>query len=208
MLNAVGAAFWSSDEIIGTYLYMAILELAQETFCIENRYTTTSVSSQQEYAVPSRMLAVKRVTYDGEKLRPTSRLELDSIDLTTDTTTTGTPQYYYNFDDMFGLFPVPDSSSKTIKIWTLDEPDVPTSTSTLEVPTQFHGYLIIGTAYYMSMKELGHPHTRLLEHQWNSPGNPNNCIKKTLRSMRKRNQDQPRTVLLEENQPGTHLGMV
>jgi hypothetical protein len=197
-----------SEIVIGTYLYMAALELAQETLCIENRYTTTSVASQQEYAVPSRMLAVKRVTYDSQKLKPISRLQLDSIDLNTNTTVTGTPQYYFNFDDVFGLYPTPDSSSKTIKIWSLDEPDVPTSTSTLEIPTQFHGYLVIGTAYYMAMKELGHPHMRMLEHQWNSPGNPNNCIKKTLRSMRKRNQDQMQRVTLEEDQPGTFIGMV
>ena len=95
MLNVVGDSFWSSDEIISNYLYFAAQELAQETFCIENRYTTASVANQKEYAVVSRALAIKRVEFDGVKLRPITLTQLDSIDLNTNTTVTGTPQYYY-----------------------------------------------------------------------------------------------------------------
>jgi hypothetical protein len=202
LLNATGSSFWSSDEIIGDYLYMAALEMASETFCIENRYTTTSVASQQEYAVPSRLLAVKRVEYDGEKLRPISFTQLDSIDLNTNTTVTGTPQYYYHFDESFGLFPAPDTAGDTIKIYTYDEPSVPTSSSTLEIPTRFHGYLVIGVAYYMSLKELGHPHAPRFEIQWAR------AIDKVRKSVRMRNKDQFATVLREEDQPSTHLGMI
>lgn len=208
MLNASGSNFWSSDEIIGDYLYMAALEMANETFCIENRYTTTSVADQQEYAVPSRMLAVKRVEFDSEKLRPISFQELDSIDLNTNTTVTGTPQYYYHFDESFGLFPTPSASGTTIKIYSYDQPSVPTSTSTLEVPSRFHGYLVIGVAYYMSLKELGHPHVQRLELQWNSLANPNSAIAKVRRHIRMRNKDNFATVLREEDQPSTHLGMI
>ena len=208
MLNAVGSNFWSSDEIIGDYLYMAALEMAQETFCIENRYTTSSVASQKEYANNSRMLAVKRLTYDGIKLKQVTFLELDSIDINTGNTGTGTPMYYYFYDDVFGLHPTPVSSGKTIKVHTLDEPDRPTTTSTLEIPTQFHGYLVIGTAYYMSLKELGHPHVQRFEFLWNHPSNRNNMIQKTRRSMRMRNKDQLRTVTKESIQPSTIVGMV
>jgi hypothetical protein len=208
MLNAVGSQFWSSDEIIGDYLYFAALEMAQETFCIENRYTTTSVDGQKEYQNTARMLAVKRLTYDGTKLKQVSFLELDSIDINLGNTGTGIPQYYYFFDDVFGLHPTPGESAKIIKTHTLDEPDKPTSSSTLEIPTQFHGYLVIGVAYYMSLKELGHPHVSRLEFMWNHPANRNNAIKKTQRSMRMRNHDQLKTVTKESIQPSTIIGMV
>lgn len=207
LLNAVGSQFWSSEEIIGDYLYMSALEMATETHCIENRYTTTSVASQQEYAVPSRMIAVKRVTWDGNKLKPITPLQLDSIDQNSVTTTVGTPQYYYYYDDAFGLYPIPDSA-KTIKIHSCDEPDKPTSLTTLEIPTQFHGYLVIGVAYYMSLKELGHPHVQRFEFQWNGANNRNSMIAKVRRSMRMRFKDQLHTVIREEDQPSTHLGMV
>jgi hypothetical protein len=206
LLNATGSNFWSSDEIIGDHLYFAALEMAQETFCIENRYTTTTVADQQEYATPSRMIAIKRIEYDSQKLRPISLTELDSIDTNTNTTVTGTPQYYYHFDDAFGLYPAPAEGSKTITIYSYDEPDVPTSTSTLEIPTQFHQYLVIGTAFYMSMKELGHPHVGRFELMWNA--GRNNAIDKVRRAVRMRNKDQFATVLREENQPSTHLGMI
>ena len=114
MMNATGSNFWSQEEIISDYLYMAALEMAQETFCIENRYTTATVADQQEYAVPSRMLAIKRLEYDSQKLMPIDFQKLDSIDLNTNTTITGTPQYYYHFDSSFGLYPAPAEADKTI----------------------------------------------------------------------------------------------
>ena len=208
LLNATGSVFWSSDEIIGNYLYMAALEMATETFCIENRYTTTSVANQQEYAAQGRLMSVKRLEYDSEKLMPITFQKLDSIDFNTNTTVTGTPQYYYHFDESFGLFPTPTASGDTITVYTYDQPSVPTSTSTLEIPTRFHGYLVLGVAYYMSLKELGHPHTRLYEQQWNSLANPNNAIAKVRRAMRMRNKDNFHVVTVEENQPSTQLGMV
>ncbi len=163
MLNATGSNFWSQTEIIEDYLYMAALEMAQETFCIENRYSTTSVADQQEYATPSRMIGVKRVEYAGAKLKPIDFQRLDSINPNSTTLGTGTPQYYYYFDDSFGLYPVPSTAGDTIKIYTYDEPDIPTSSSVLEIPTQYHGKLVLGVAYYMRLKELGHPHVNRFE---------------------------------------------
>jgi hypothetical protein len=206
-MNAVGSKFWSSEEIIEDYLYMAALEMAQETFCIQNRYTQTTVASQQEYAVPSLMLAIKRITFDSQKLRPATQLEIDAIDINTNTTVTGTPQYYYHLDEVIGLYPAP-AEAKELKITTYDAPAPPTSISTLQIPTRFHGFLVIGVIWYMSMKELGHPNTRMYEFQWNGAGNPNNCINKARKAIRMVNKDQLATVILEENQPSTVLGMV
>lgn len=206
-MNAVGSKFWSSEEIIENYLYEAALEMAQETFCIENRYTQTTVADQQEYAVPSLMLAVKRVTYDGrKKLRPISRLQLDSIDFNTNTTVTGVPQYYYLLDEVIGLYPAP-AEALELKITTYDAPAPTTSTSTLQIPSRLHGFLVMGVVWHMSMKELGHPNTRMFEFQWNGAGNPNSSIAKARKAIRMVNKDQFATVVLEENQPGTVLGM-
>lgn len=209
MLNVVGDSFWSSDEIISNYLYFAAQELAQETFCIENRYTTASVANQKEYAVVSRALAIKRVEFDGVKLRPITLTQLDSIDLNTNTTVTGTPQYYYWFDESLGLYPTPLTADLTIKIFSLDQPPVlTTSSTTTEIPTQFHHHLVIGTAYYMSLKELGHPHVDRLGFLWNSPSNRNNCIMQVKKAMKLRNKDQLHVVIREEDQPSTPLGMI
>ena len=79
MLNAVGSNFWSSAEIIEDYLYAAASEMALETRCIENRYTTTSVASQQEYDRPTRMISIKRVEYAGNKLKPITFQKKNSL---------------------------------------------------------------------------------------------------------------------------------
>lgn len=200
-LNAVGSKFWTSAEIIEDYLYDACLEIAMKTFCIQNRYTASSVASQQEYTKPTYAMAILRVDYNGSKLKPISFRELDSIDLNTSTTTTGTPQYYYDFDNVFGLFPVPDTSSLTITVHTYDEPAAITVNSTLQIPTRYHGFLVTGVAYRMARKELGHPMIAEFGSRWLSELER---IKETERAIK--NKDGFNVVLMEENLPNTILG--
>lgn len=202
MLNASSSSFWSREEIIENYLYFAALEMALQARCIENRYTTSSVASQKEYAVPSRMISVKRVEYNGAKLMPISFRKHDSINTSTSTTVTGTPQYYYFFDDVLGLYPAPSAASVTIKTYTYDEPSPTTASSTLEIPTQYHMYLVIGTAYYMSLKELGHPQTDRFRLQWEA------ALKKVLHAERLKNKDALYQVMREEDLPSTLLGAI
>jgi hypothetical protein len=202
MLNAEGDDFWSQAEIIENYLYLCLQEMAGSIDCIQNRYVTTSVASQQEYAVPGRMVKIKRVEYDSQKLQPITFQQLDAIDVNTNTTVTGTPQYYYYWDDVFGLYPAPDTASVEIKIYSLDDPSPPTSVSTLEVPVQFHGYLVIGVAYYMSLKELGHPHTTRLEAQWLQ------SIERARTTWKMRNRDNFHVVTREEDLPQTVWGAI
>lgn len=202
MLNAEGSQFWSQAEIIENYLYFCVQELAGEIECIENRYTTTSVASQTEYAIPTRMVRIKRVEYDSQKLQPITFQQLDSIDLNTNTTVTGTPQYYYFWDDVIGLYPAPDTAGTTIKIYSIDDPSPTTSTSSLEIPTQFHGYLVIGVAYQMSLKELGHPHTQRLLNQWNQ------SIERARITWKQRKRDNLHVVTPESMLPSTVWGAV
>ena len=202
MMNAESSAFWSQAEIIQNYLYFSLMEFTSEIQCIENRYTTTTVASQQEYAVPSRMQQVYRLEYDSQKLQPIDFQQLDAIDLNTNTTVTGTPQYYYHFDSSFGLYPAPSTAGVTVTIYSYDQPSVPTILSTLEVPSQFHPYLVVGVAYYMSLKELGHPNTNRLQQQWL------NSIEKAKITWKMRRKDNFAVVKREENYPQTTWGMV
>lgn len=203
MLNASGSKFWSQDEIISGILYQAAMELAIQTLCIENRYTTPSVVSQAEYQRPSRAISIKRIEYNGQKLTPIDYRKYDSINTNLLTVTTGTPAYYTEFDDAIILFPAPDTVALDIKIYTYDEPSVPTATSTLEIPTKYHPSLIIGVAYFMSLKELGHPNTILLQNLWLKAIDD---IKRIERS--KKRGDAFTRVNTEETLPGLTLGVV
>jgi hypothetical protein len=107
--NTVGDTFWSTDEMLKLF-WMAHLEMAREAMCIERTYTTTSVASQQEYDYPTQTIAIKRVTYDGEKLQPITMSEDDALTLSDSTTTAlGTPKIYFVWNETIYLRPVPDT---------------------------------------------------------------------------------------------------
>ena len=163
--NAVGDDFWSDAELYN-HLYFCSQRLARECLVIENRYTTTSVASQQEYSKPTRSLQIKRVEYDSRKLMPVDFREIDSVNLNTVDVPVGTPAYYYWWDDVIGFYPTPGTSDLTIKIYSYDYPNFPTATSILEVPAQYHDALVFGVRSLMTPKELGHPNTTFYSQEW------------------------------------------
>jgi len=203
LLNATSSNFWSSEEIIQNHLYNAAMEMATECECIENRYTTVSVASQQEYSKPTRAAQVKRITYDGQKLQKIDFRQLDSIDYNPSSTTTGTPLYYAVFDETIFLHPVPDTSALTITIQTIDFPAQPTVNSTLEIPAQYHLKLAIGVAYLMSLKELGHPNVTRFQAMW---AQALEDVKEAER--KKKRGDGFRIVLSEEQTVVTEFGTI
>lgn len=147
-------SFWAEEELLHL-IYQASLELSREAFLIENIYTTTSVASQEEYDIPTQAIKIKRITYNGSKLTPITDRMNDSFSLVNATvTTTGTPNYYRVWDESIFLTPIPSASSLTIKIWTYDEPSIPTISSTLEIPTLFHPDIVNYLAAEMHAKEI------------------------------------------------------
>lgn len=151
--NTVGDSFWSSDEMLSLF-WMAHIEMAREALCIERIYTTTSVADQQDYDYPTQTIAIKRITYDGEKLEPITMREDDALTLSDmDTTSTGRPKYYFVWNNTLYLRPIPDTSDLEIKIFSFNEPQEILTTSTFEIPSQF----VPDTQYYvlsaMAVKE-------------------------------------------------------
>ncbi len=135
--NAVGDDFFSDQEIYTT-IFQACCEICSEAFLVEQSYTTSSVSGQQEYSFPTNAMNIKRITYDGKKLSPISFREDDIITvLDADTGATGTPSSYMIWNNIIYLRAVPDTSSLTIKVFTNISPQTVTATSTLEVPAIF-----------------------------------------------------------------------
>ncbi len=135
--NAVNDTFFSDAEMYN-YIYDAEMQLARESFCIRQAYSTSTVADQQEYAKPANSLSIKRITYNGRKLMKISDRDDDSLTLFNQTTTaTGTPQYYFEWGSTISLRPVP-SDIGTLKIFSYDMPQQVTNTSTLEVPARYH----------------------------------------------------------------------
>jgi hypothetical protein len=150
--NATSDSFFSDTEIY-SYIYDAEMQLAREAKCIRTVYSTTTVASQQEYIRPSRAIAIKRITYDGSKLLKISDKIDDLYTLNQqDTTATGTPMYYWEWGTTLYLRPVPDSAL-TLNIYTYDQPDTVTNTSTLDVPSRYHTDIANFVLWRMALKD-------------------------------------------------------
>lgn len=140
--NAVGDSFFSDAEIYDL-IYAGELELAREAFIIENSYSVTTVAGTQEYAYPANAIAIRRVVYDGKKLKPISFREDDAATGNdADTTNQGRPCFYYQFAQSIFLRPIPDNTL-TLTVYTYDEPGQVTGAAyPLEVPSQWHMGLV------------------------------------------------------------------
>ena len=97
-----------TDDVLLAWANMATRELAEETNCINFRYSIALTAGTQEYSLPSTCKTVYRAYYDGEKLLPTSKWDLMHGDDSWDSRT-GTPSRYYldGLNGKVGLWPTP-----------------------------------------------------------------------------------------------------
>lgn len=163
--NSLGDSFWSDQELLDLFTD-ACTEIAQETLCIERTYTTTTVAGTQEYDFPTNTIAIKRVTYNGQKLKKISFREDDAITgLNQASTTRGTPSYYSQWNYTLALRPLPDAAY-TLKIYAYNEPAALVITSVLEVPTVFHMRLIDYVLAEMAAKDSNEKAAKYYIDRW------------------------------------------
>jgi hypothetical protein len=151
--NSTGDSFWSSNEIYGL-IYEAELEMARDAINIENIYSTSTVIGQQTYSVPDNCISIKRIEYNGAKIERITLREDDSItNLQSDITTSGEPIYYFEWNGLIYLRPLP-SAVGTLRIFTYDKPtEVTTASQTIEIPAQFHRDLVNFVVREMALKD-------------------------------------------------------
>lgn len=200
--NAVGDTFFTQAELMRV-IYDGCCEIARESLCIERVFTTTTVADQQEYDYPENAISIKRVTYNGNRIDPISFDEDDSLSLSNSAVTvSGTPAYYVLWDESFYLRPIPDSAN-TLKVFAYVEPQPVTSTSTLEVPTQWHTGIGNKLLAYMHEKDKQFDTAKYYEDKW----------QKTVMDAKRFGQKKRRggrfaAVKDEESLPKTVLGTV
>jgi len=152
--NAVGDTFWSDNELLG-YAYIAELAIARNGLDIERTFTTDSVNGQSEYDYPTNAIQIKRLTYNGAKLQPSSFGEWDALTaMDEDSTTSGEPQYYIQWNDVFILYPTPDTDGTDyIKVRAIVRPTRQSATGAFSVDEQWHPIIMDHTLYRMAVKD-------------------------------------------------------
>ena len=135
--NAVGDTFWGTTEVLNI-IFDACAQMAREAQVIRQVYTTSTAIGTSEYVYPTNAVSIKRITYAGQKLQPISFREDDQITGQNQAaTSSGTPQYYAEWNRTIYLRPVPDAVG-TLKIFSFNTPQAITTASTLEIPTEYH----------------------------------------------------------------------
>jgi len=77
----------------------------------ENNATSSTVAGSELYTLPDNFVRMKLVRYKGAELTKVTRKDTKEW---ADTPQSGTPAYYYIYNNKLGLYPVPDA------IWTID----------------------------------------------------------------------------------------
>ncbi len=163
--NASNDDFFADTELY-KHTWHAQSILAKEAMAIENTYTTPTVASQQEYAFPTNALAIKRIIYNGKKLEQISFREDDVMTgNNAATTSTGTPTAYMLFDRIIYLRPIPDAVY-TLKLFTFDEPQTVSASSSFDVPTDFHLDLVNYVLWRMATKDQNFQSAEYYKGQW------------------------------------------
>ncbi len=164
--NAVNDQFFGDTELY-KHIWAAQTILAKECKAVENTYTTPTVASQQEYTYPTNSIAIKRITYNGQRL---TKIKIRDDDVLTGfnaaTAATGTPTHYFLFDRVIYLRPVPDAVY-TLKIFSFDMPQEVSSTSTLDVPSEFHLDLVNYLLWRMAAKDQNFESATHYKEEWN-----------------------------------------
>ena len=183
------------------HIWAAQTELARETNCIENVYTTTTTASQQEYSLPSLAIAVKRITYAGVKLAPISFMQDDVLTLSNQSTTaTGTPQYYAVWNRSIYLRPIP-SATGTLKIWTYNAPDETVSGGAIDVPEAYHLMLSNYVLWRMAAKDQNYDAAEYWRTMWKE------ALADAKRHVKKQNRGDAFQQVVDEAQfPVTVIG--
>jgi hypothetical protein len=201
--NADGDTFFNDDDFYDL-IYEAETVLAEEAMVIQNTYTASSVASQREYAWPTTAMAIKRIEYDGNKLRYSTFREDDALTLSkSDSTETGTPDFYQIWDRTIFLRPIPSTASLTIKIFTYDRPTLLSSGgSNLATPEYFRKDIVTFCVANMAMKDGNTNVANLYFQKWER------AIKAAKRWQKKRlGADGPKRVQNVDCLPQTHLGV-
>lgn len=163
--NANDDNFWSNSSLY-QLIYEAQMVLAREALCIQRIHETTTVASTREYAKPTNTISIKRVEYDGIRVRPYSWREDDAYTFDDSTTTVeGSPEYYTEWNESIFLRPTPDDA-KTLKIYSYMQPQIVTQTSTLEVPDEFHSDILLYMLAEMASKEQNYNAANRYYDQW------------------------------------------
>jgi len=139
--NAVSDPHFTTQEMYDA-MYTAEGDMSNEALSVVETIDTsvTSLLNTRSYSLPTDLISVRRMEYDGRKIKAVS-VDADPKNSTTEIS--GRATEYSLWDESFILYPTPDVPSISITIYGYKRPTKLTTSSTeLSVRKEYHTYII------------------------------------------------------------------
>ncbi len=150
------------DEDIFRWINDAQKDIARSAGLLQVTANTTVASGVGDYPLPASILTLRSVRYDGVVLNSLSINQAETLISNYDqgSAGTGTPANYWVWGGRIYLHPIPDNSTKVLKMFYVREPaEVTGPSAALELPVQFHPRIVeycLAQAYELDNDRTGH----------------------------------------------------
>lgn len=122
------------------------IDIVRKTGCLQDHKQTDSVANDGSYTLPEDVVAVRRVTYENKVLLSTTIdvADQDWGSREVSPGVSGTPQYYYIWNNFIYLHPMPQAAVVGgLDIWYIRTPAIVTGVNDIpEIPAKFHEMLV------------------------------------------------------------------
>lgn len=131
-----------TDPDIFRWINDAQREIAASNDLLQTVATTAVIPGQQTYALPSDILLLRSVHYQGSKLRPLTSREAEEY--LVDGLASGRPTHFWSWANQINLYPQPDTSDPDdMKIFYTRQPTaITTVNDTPELPLEYHNRIV------------------------------------------------------------------
>lgn len=129
---------------IRNWLNDAQVDIVRRTDVLQASLKTDVVANQPDYAVPNNFVKIRRVTVNGNLIRPTQLEHLDQLNPGRDNETTSIPNWYYTWGNSIYLYPTPSARSTLgLEIYYIRTPLVLNAPTDIpEIPAYMHEDLL------------------------------------------------------------------
>ena len=129
-----------TDQDIYRWINDAMREIAADNQLLQKNATSNTIIGTAQYALPTDILKLYSITYDGQRLDISTLAEAE--DSYTPTAANATPSAAYIWAGQITLTPTPDAVKSLVVSYTKQPTEVTAGTDTPEVPSQYHQRLV------------------------------------------------------------------
>jgi hypothetical protein len=136
-----------SEQDVIRWINDAMRDIVLNVGLLQVRAVTTVLDDENEYSLPTDILKLQSVKYNGVALRGISIQEADELVPdrdNTDSTPKGTPQYFWTFANNITLYPTPDATlTDGLRVYYNRIPtDVAATGDVPELPVEYHNRIV------------------------------------------------------------------